>query len=116
MRRELDTMIGLDRLNLYYEAHMLGIDGENFLYSVYFEDEVTEAKLRELQTAVTERLVSKSGDEYFGHLDIFSRDGKAIVFLDIGGAEPEYGEMAIKGVPEGLNSVAGIRLVNINED
>ncbi len=116
MRSELDAMMGFDKLNLYYEVHMLGIDGENFLYSVYFEDELTEEKLRELSAAVSERLGGKSEDEYFGYLDIFGRDGKAVVYLDIGGAEPECGDRAIKGVLEGLNSVSGIRLVNINED
>ncbi len=32
----LDEMIGISQLNLNFEVHVVGIDGENFTFNVYY--------------------------------------------------------------------------------
>ena len=34
---DFDSILGIDQLDLNYEAHVAGFDGESFLYSVYFD-------------------------------------------------------------------------------
>lgn len=50
MEYELDSMMGFDKLELYFEAHMAGIDGECFNYSVYFENAFSDEKLEEIDS------------------------------------------------------------------
>lgn len=39
---DFDSILGIDQLDLNYEAHVAGFDGESFLYSVYFDGGVTD--------------------------------------------------------------------------
>jgi len=115
MNYELDSMIGLDRLELSYEAHVVGFDGECFLYGVYFEDALTEEKAEEVSCAVSE-FFNAVGD-IGAYIDVTRREEKVIVYLDLGGVfEPADQDMAIKGVLKALDKVEGIKNVLINED
>jgi hypothetical protein len=49
-------MMGLDKLDLYYEAHVAGLDGECFSYSIYFDDVITDKKFEETHKAIDEFL------------------------------------------------------------
>lgn len=46
---DFDSILGIDQLDLNYEAHVAGFDGESFLYSVYFDGGVTDEKAEEIQ-------------------------------------------------------------------
>lgn len=117
MGYELDDMMGFDKLGLYYEAHMAGFDGECFLYSVYFEDELTDEKFAEADEAIGEffRPYSEQ-DIYLGYVDVSKAEDKVIIYLDLGNVEPEDSDTAIKGILKALNHVSGIKQVIVNED
>lgn len=116
MGYELDDMMGFDKLGLYYEAHMAGFDGECFLYSVYFEDELTDEKFAEADEAIGEffRPYSEQ-DIYLGYVDVSKAEDKVIIYLDLGNVEPEDSDTAIKGILKALNNVVGIKQVIVNE-
>ncbi|MCH5204861.1 MAG: hypothetical protein J1F03_08925 [Oscillospiraceae bacterium] len=117
MEYEFDNMMHFDKLGLYYEAHLAGIDGECFFYNVYFEDEPTDKKLEETQAAVGEFLkpyVDK--DIYMGYIDITKDDGKISIYLDLGNVGSEYEQTSIDGILKALNNVSGIVSVILNED
>jgi hypothetical protein len=117
MEYELDSMMGFDTLGLYYEAHMVGIDGENFSYSVYFEENPTDEKLTEVNNAITEFLSPYNDkDIYIGYIDVSKNNDKLSVYLDLGNSDPEYEDTAIKGILKTLNNVQGIKSVIVNED
>lgn len=116
MLNELDGMMGFDRLGLYYEVHMLGIDGECFYYNVYFDDGLTAARLAEVQSAIDAFLAPYNEKEvYLGYIDVSDNEEKAGIYLDIGGVDPDNANDAIYGVLRALNDVTGIRQVLINE-
>lgn len=115
MEYELDRMMGLDQLDLYFEAHMEGIDGECFNYSVYFEDGCPDAKVEETDRAVTEFAESFDEEDYPGYMDVSKMDDKANIYLDLGNTDPEESDTIIKGILKALNQVAGIKTVIINE-
>jgi hypothetical protein len=117
MEYELDSMMGFDKLGLYYEVHMAGIDGENFSYNVYFEENPTDETLMEVNNAITDFLSPYNDkDIYLGYIDVSKNDDKISVYLDLGNSAPEYQDTAIKGILKTLNNVQRIKSVIVNED
>lgn len=116
MKYPCDDMIEFDKLGLYYEAHMAGLDGECFHYSVYFENGLTDEKFEETDKAIDEFLKPYNEKEiYLGYIDISKDDDKIFIYLDLGNVNPEYEETAIKGILKVLNNVSGIKSVIVNE-
>ncbi|MDE7253610.1 MAG: hypothetical protein K2O32_11800 [Acetatifactor sp.] len=112
-----DSMIGLEELELNYEAHVMGFEGENFFFSIYFEDGFTDAKFEETDNVIGEFFKSYDEQEiYLGYLDVLKQEDKVSVFLDLGNVEPEYCNTAIHGILNALNNVSGIKTVLINEN
>ncbi|MDO5559840.1 MAG: hypothetical protein Q4F95_09615 [Oscillospiraceae bacterium] len=116
MEYELDNMIGVDRLGLYFEAHVADIDGECFNYSVYFENGITDEKFEETNKAIAEFMKPYNDeDTYLGYIDVTKEDDKVSIYLDLGNVDPDYEDTAIHGILEALNNVSGIKSVIINE-
>lgn len=116
MEYEFDFMMGLEELDLYYEAHMVGFDGECFTYSVYFDEELTEEKFKEMDEAIQRFVESYDEDTYLGYIDVKQDDGKGSIYLDIGNVEPSNENVAMKGILKALNTVSGINKVLVNEE
>ena len=112
MGGELNSLMGFDKLGLYYDVSMQGIDGENFIYSVYLENGFNNEKFEEIQDAINEFVSENNNDIY---VDVFDEDEKIFVYLDLGNAK-ENDNTAINGVLKSLNNVSGISKVIINED
>jgi hypothetical protein len=116
MEYNLDKMMGLDKLELYYKTHMAGIDGENFSYSIYLENNNIYDKFIEISKAITEFIQPyDEKDIYMGYIDITKDDEKVNIYLDLGNVEPQYEDVAIKGILKAINIVQGIESVIINE-
>lgn len=116
MEYNLDGMMGFDRLGLSYEAHIAGIDGENFTYSVYFEDAPTDGQSKEVVKAVAEYLKPyEERDVYMGYIDVTRDSEKVSIYLDLGNVQPQYEDVAIKGILQALDGVPGVRSVIVNE-
>ena len=114
---DFDSIFGIDQLDLNYEAHVAGFDGESFLYSVYFDDGVTDEKAEEIQQVMSD-YSSQNGDEenYMGYIDVYKGEDQIMIYLDLGGVSEENCNMAVTGILKALNSVAGIKGVIINEE
>lgn len=114
---DFDSILGIDQLDLNYEAHVAGFDGESFLYSVYFDGGVTDEKAEEIQQVMS-GYSSQNGDEenYMGYIDIYKGEDQIMIYLDLGGVSEENCNMAVTGILKALNSVAGIKSVIINEE
>lgn len=114
---DFDSILGVDQLDLNYEAHVAGFDGESFLYSVYFDGGVTDEKAEEIQQVMSD-YSSQNGDEenYMGYIDIYKGEDQIMIYLDLGGVSEENSNMAVTGVLKALNSVSGIKSVIINEE
>ena len=114
---DFDSIFGIDQLDLNYEAHVAGFDGESFLYSVYFDGGVTDEKAEEIQQVMSD-YSSQNGDEenYMGYIDIYKGEDQIMIYLDLGGVSEENCNMAVTGILKALNSVAGIKSVIINEE
>lgn len=115
MEFELDSMMGFDKLDLYFEAHMAGIDGECFHYSVYFEEGYSDAKLKETETVIEEFAASFDEETYPGYMDVSKNDDKVNIYLDLGNTDPGESDNIIKGILTTLNKVSGIKCVIVNE-
>lgn len=65
---DFDSIFGIDQLDLNYEAHVAGFDGESFLYSVHIDGGVTDEKVDEIQQVMAD-YSSQNGDEenYMGY-------------------------------------------------
>lgn len=114
---DFDSIFGIDQLDLNYEAHVAGFDGESFLYSVYFDGGVTDEKAEEIQQVMAD-YSSQNGDEenYMGYIDIYRGEDQIMIYLDLGGVSEENSNLAVTGILKALNSVAGIKSVIINEE
>lgn len=114
---DFDSILGIDQLDLNYEAHVAGFDGESFLYSVYFDGGVTDEKAEEIQQVMS-GYSSQNGDEenYMGYIDIYKGEDQIMIYLDLGGVSEENSNVAVTGILKALNSVAGIKSVIINEE
>lgn len=112
-----DEALGLTKLSLQYPAHARGIDGENFIYSVYFTDGTAdEEKAESVRQAINAYDFQLVGDDYIGYLDISANDSNVSIFLDLGNTEPQNENRIIHGILLALNSVPGIKEVILNED
>lgn len=114
---DFDSIFGIDQLDLNYEAHVAGFDGESFLYSVYFDGGVTDEKAEEIQQVMSD-YSSQNGDEenYMGYIDVYKDEDQMMIYLDLGGVSEENSNVAVTGVLKALNSVSGIKSVIINEE
>lgn len=114
---DFDSILGIDQLDLNYEAHVAGFDGESFLYSVYFDGGVTEEKAEEIQQVMSD-YSSQNGDEenYMGYIDVYKGEDQIMIYLDLGGVSEENSNVAVTGVLKALNSVSDIKSVIINEE
>ncbi len=114
---DFDSILGVDQLDLNYEAHVAGFDGESFLYSVYFDGGVTDEKTEEIQQVMSD-YSSQNGDEenYMGYIDVYKGEDQIMIYLDLGGVSEENSNVAVTGVLKALNSVSDIKSVIINEE
>ena len=113
---DFDSIFGIDQLDLNYEAHVAGFDGESFLYSVHIDGGVTDEKVDEIQQVMAD-YSSQNGDEenYMGYIDIYNGEDQIMIYLDLGGVSEENSNMAVTGILNALNSVSSIKSVIINE-
>ncbi len=117
MEYELDSMMGFDKLGLYYDVHMAGIDEECFNYSIYFKEGITDEKIEETDKAINEFMKPYNDKEiYLGYIEVSKIDDKVNVYLDLGKVAPEDEDTAIKGILKALNNISGINSVIVNED
>ena len=118
MEEELDFGIGINKLNLYYEAHVLGFDGECFNYNIYFEDKLDDNKFKEVEKAIEKFKDNYNYDDntYIGYIDVAKEDNRINIFLDVGNVQPEYQDIAIQGILKAINIVPGIKYVLVNEE
>ena len=112
-----DYMLGLDNLDLYYEVHLVNLDGECFIYSIYLNDEITNEKIEEIKKSVEDfsNNFNYNGDTYPGYIDIKQKEDIVTIFLDLGGVLPQNENISIQGILNTLNNVEGIKKVMINE-
>lgn len=114
---EFDSMMGFDKLGLYFEAHVAGFDGECFDYSIYLEDECSDEKFQEINKAINEFIAPYDDEEiYPGYIDVSKDDDKINIYLDTGNVEPENIDTVVTGILKALNHVTGIKRVIVNED
>ena len=113
---DFDSIFGIDQLDLNYEAHVAGFDGESFLYSVHIDGGVTDEKVDEIQQVMAD-YSSQNGDEenYMGYIDIYNGEDQIMIYLDLGGVSEENSNMAVTGILNALKNVSGMKSVIINE-
>lgn len=114
---DFDSIFGIDQLDLSYDAHVAGFDGESFLYSVYFDSGVTDEKAEEIQQVMSDYSSQNGAEEnYMGYIDVYKGEDQMMIYLDLGGVSEENSNVAVTGILKALNSVAGIKSVIINEE
>lgn len=116
MAYELDELFGVTQLDLNYEAHVVGIEGECFLYNVYLDHTPTDEDKKSVAKALRDFFDSEFGEEYPGYYDVTNEDEKIRVYLDLGNVEPNLTNPSIQGVLKALNAVSGVKTVLVNED
>lgn len=117
MEYEFDRMIGLEKLGLYYEVHLVNLDGECFIYNIYLDNEINDEKLEEIKKSVEDfsENFNYNGDSYPGYIDISIKDNNIVIFLDVGNVLPQNQNISIKEILKAINKVKGIKKVMINE-
>lgn len=115
MEYEFDEIMGIDTLELNYEAHAAGFDGECFTFTVYFEEAVTDDNLAQINKAVDDFAASYNEKGiYIGYIDVSKKDDNAFIYLDLGNVEEDC-NTSIHGILMALNNIPGIRTVILNE-
>lgn len=102
----------LDKIQLNYEAHMVGYGGEKYCYSIYFENAATDENCNEVDNAV-DKACDEFGEDYIGYIDINIKDNIVSIYHDTGNVEDC--DSAVRTVLKSLNNVTGIKNVVINE-
>ena len=110
-----DTALGIKGLSLNYPAHAAGIEGENFIFDIYFAGgKVSKQQADAVRSAVDAYDFGLTADEYAGEIAVTSDGRKATVYLDMGNAEVRDEDSVIHGILLALNSVQGIEKLIIN--
>lgn len=113
MDYELDSMFKFRELGLNFEVHVADLDGECFIYNVYFDEKITDEKTAEVSSAIDEWSVSYGEDAYLGYISVTKEADKVTIFLDLGGADDC--DESIYGIVKALNNVKGVQSVIIGE-
>lgn len=114
LEKEMMEMLGLNELNLNYQIHINGFDGECFMYSVYFEKEVTEEAYNSINQAVSDFVDEHGDDDDQGYISITNHGDKLSIYHDLGNTDGSNGP--IHGILNAIDSVAGVKMVIINEE
>lgn len=113
----LDDALAITKLSLNYTAHVDGIDGECFNYSVYFDDDIAdEEKATAVRNAVKSFDLGLTDDDYTGYLSISADNEKVSIYLDLGNVHEQNEKKIIQCILLALNNVRGIKSVIINEE
>lgn len=116
MEYQFDEIMGIDTLELNYEAHAAGFDGECFTFTIYFEEAVTDENLAQINKAVDDFAASYNEKGiYIGYIDVSQKDDNAFIYLDLGNVGEEDCNTSIHGILMALNNIPGIRTVILNE-
>ena len=117
MEYEFDNMIGLEKLDLYYKAHLVNLDGECFIYNVYLDNEINDKKFEEIKKTIEDfsKEFDYNGDKYPGYIDISVKEKNIAIFIDVGNVLPQNQNIVIQGILKAINKVKGIKKVMINE-
>lgn len=110
-----------DSLGLYYEVRLEGIDGENFIYSIYFESEPDQnlidtlnMKIGEAYSAYNENIDENYGEGYVAYVGELEREGerKYTLCLDLGSARDDS---MVSEILKIFNQYEGIEKIILNE-
>ena len=112
---DFDEIFGFSALGLRFPVSVAGFDGEDFRYSVYF-DEDPEGKKDAVETAAAQfESECEARNMYPGWFGVSCQDGKVMIVHDLGNVDPEDIVPAIRGLLAAIDAVDGIREVVINE-
>ncbi|NLT10153.1 MAG: hypothetical protein GXY08_11720 [Ruminococcus sp.] len=111
-----NQVLGLTKLSLNYMVHAEGLEGECFIYSVYFNDYTAdEEKADVVKNAINSYDFKLKGNDYIGYLDVSIDKNKVSIYLDLGNVELQNENNIIHGILLAINSIHGIKKVIINE-
>lgn len=110
----MEEMLGIDGLDLSCKVRVDGFDGESFVYSIYFDRDVTEEDIAEAEARLEPLLSRNSEEEYHGYIsEVYKNaDNMLLVMLDLGNAEDDS---FIAEILIALDGMEGISEVVINE-
>lgn len=107
---DMEEMLGIDKLGLSCEVRVDGFDGESFVYSIYFDRNVTDEDIKAAEARLAALDEQNSEEEYHGYISEVSKqkDDMLFLMLDLGNAEDDrfIGEIlcALDGM-EGLSEI-----------
>lgn len=110
-----NDMYDFESLDLGFEVTMAAFDGESFVYSIYFDHDITEEDASEMNRRIDRLLESYPEDFYPSYISPveISDKNKAELMLDLGNADTES---MVTDIPESLKGMEGIEKIVINED
>ena len=108
-----EEVLGIDTEAFDYEVTVEGFDGEMFIYSVYFDHDVTQGDTEKMNSRIEALYEDCGEDDYYGYIMVGDPDGsKCDIMLDLGNADDER---MIGGILYALDGMDGIERVIINE-
>ena len=110
----MEELLGIDGLDLSCDVRVDGFDGESFIYSIYFDRNVTEEDIAEAETRLEPLWSQNSEEEYYGYISEVSKDADNMlsVMLDLGNADSDR---FIGDILCALDDMEGISEIVINE-
>lgn len=112
---ELDSMVGLDKLDLNYKAHVNDIYGECFIFSVCFPQGAGEAELQAVRDVIRNYDFGLEGDDYEGYTAIYLENEKVMIDLDLGNVTAQNEDKVLHGILLALNGIKDLEGKNISQ-
>ena len=112
---ELDSMVGLDKLDLNYKAHVNDIYGECFMFSVCFPQGAGEAELQAVRDVMGNYDFGLEEDDYEGYTAIYLENEKVMIDLDLGNVATQNEDKVLHGILLALNGIKDLDGKNISQ-
>ena len=112
---DLSDLLRIDRSALHYPVRTEDLDGEMLIYSIYFKGGADAQKVDAVREAVDAYDFQLVDDDYAGYISVSEKDGKALVYLDLGNTRPQNEFKIIQGILLAVNEIPDIEKVIINE-
>ena len=111
----LDSMVGLEQLDLNYSAHVVNFYGESYILSICFQGGAGEAETQAVRDVIRSFDFKLEGDDYAGDIGVELKDGKVLLGLDLGGVKPKNENKVLHGILLALNGIKDREVKDISQ-
>ncbi|MBO4637044.1 MAG: hypothetical protein J5685_07850 [Clostridiales bacterium] len=112
---DLDTQFGIDKLGLNYNAHLVELYNECFLFNIRFPSGADEEELQAVKDVIERFDFQLEDTDHVKYIEYMLDNGEVLVNLDRGGMDPQKEKKVFRGILLALNGIKDLAVKDISQ-